>query len=464
MWIRLSPNGWPGVTTSDGLDDVITEFKSIFNNDAELPAVHDEVVESTTRPTKVIDDSFKQPAQEKLDNNSVSNEEYCDDAHLNIDDQDGIKLEIGKKVDQLEEKNIYHHLSNTELNQLNIGIVGDLGTGKTSLLKSLLYQLSSSADKNRNIKPRILIFDYKSDYSTDEKDDFIHRADVKIIKPHNIPINLFNITNSTSENPKYDRYLFFWDILEKIYKNKRPIQKEYMKLAIMQSYDEAALFEREEPTIYDIFEEYKNVVNQKIDTNYSILSDMVSQKLFEKDHSKIISMDEFLDGVVVINLDSLGQDDNSKNMIVAIFLNLFYEHMLAIEKKAYQGTDPQLRVIESFLLVDEANSIMKYNFDVLNKILLQGREFGVGVILASQFLSHFKQKNHNYKESLLTWFIHKVPNITLKDLNEIGLISPNGELIDQIKSFSNHECLYKTYNNNAGGEIINAMPYYKLYL
>ena len=49
-------------------------------------------------------------------------------------------------------------------------------------------------------------------------------------------------------------------------------------------------------------------------------------------------------------------------------------------KKPVLGKDPTTRVIDSMLLVDEANSIMKYNFDVLESILLQGREFGVGVL------------------------------------------------------------------------------------
>jgi DNA phosphorothioation-dependent restriction protein DptH len=37
-----------------------------------------------------------------------------------------------------------------------------------------------------------------------------------------------------------------------------------------------------------------------------------------------------------------------------------------------------------------ADNIMRYESDVLRKVLLQGREFGTGVILASQYLRHFK--------------------------------------------------------------------------
>ena len=78
-------------------------------------------------------------------------------------------------------------------------------------------------------------------------------------------------------------------------------------------------------------------------------------------------------------------------------------------------TDPQLRFVDSLLLVDEADSIMKYNFDVLRQILLQGREFGVGVLLASQYLSHFRTRDTDYSEPLLTWFVHKIPNVTPRE-------------------------------------------------
>ena len=117
-----------------------------------------------------------------------------------------------------------------------------------------------------------------------------------------------------------------------------------------------------------------------------LISDLVDSELFARTPIESDGFDSFLDGVVVIALSKLGQDDRSKNMLVAIMLNMFYERMLKTTKRPYVGTDPQLRVIDSFLLVDEADNIMRYEFDVLRKILLQGREFGTGVILASQYL------------------------------------------------------------------------------
>jgi DNA phosphorothioation-dependent restriction protein DptH len=119
-----------------------------------------------------------------------------------------------------------------------------------------------------------------------------------------------------------------------------------------------------------------------------------------------------------------------------------------------------LRHVDAILLVDEADNIMKYEFDVLKKILLQGREFGVGVMLASQYLSHFKTAHENYVEPLLTWLVRKVPNVTVKELESLGLPLVDSSTVQRIKALECHECLYKTFD--VDGRFIRATPFYKL--
>jgi hypothetical protein len=160
----------------------------------------------------------------------------------------------------------------------------------------------------------------------------------------------------------------------------------------------------------------------------------------------------------VLSLNLLGQDDRTKNMLVAIMLNMFYERMLKVPKRPYYGNAPQRRVIDSFLLVDEADNIMKYQFDVLRKLLLEGREFGMGVILASQYLSHFKVGGSDYREPLLTWFIHKVPNISPLELGALGMEGTLTSLAERVKSLKLHECLYKSHD--IPGEVIKGLPFF----
>jgi DNA phosphorothioation-dependent restriction protein DptH len=369
----------------------------------------------------------------------------------------GIEVLIGDTVDGFRPETRRINLSDTRLNQLNVGVVGDLGTGKTQLLKSLVYQIAKSGTNNQGVTPRVLIFDYKKDYSSE---DFVKAVGAKVVKPYHLPLNLFDVAGAgESMTPWLDRFKFFSDVLDKIYTGIGPVQRQQLKRAVREAYENCKLLGRQ-PTIYDVHSNYQALLGSKSDAPLSIIDDLVDMEIFSREPTAGDGFDKFLDGIVIISLDALGQDDKSKNMLVAIMLNMFYEHMLRIPKRPYIGVSPQLRVIDSFLLVDEADNIMRYEFDVLRKVLLQGREFGVGVILASQYLKHFKAGATDYREPLLTWFIHKVPNVTPQELGALGLSGETSPLAERVKSLAVHECLFKTFD--VSSEIVKGTPFYSL--
>ncbi len=368
----------------------------------------------------------------------------------------GIVLTLGRTTNGFEPRTLSLNISDTRLNQLNIGVVGDLGTGKTQLLKSLIFQITSAKETNQGVAPRFLIFDYKKDYSSD---DFVKATGARVVKPFRLPLNLFD-TSSMGESvaPWLDRFRFFADVLDKIYSGIGPVQRDKLKGAVRSAY-ESCEAEGHHPTIYDVHAAYRTLLAGKSDAPMAIIDDLVDMEVFARDSRDTRPFDAFLDGVVVVSLDAMGQDDRSKNMLVAIMLNMFYENMLKTPKRPFMGSDPQLRVIDSYLLVDEADNIMRYEFDVLRKLLLQGREFGTGVILASQYLRHFKVNATDYREPLLSWFVHKVPNVAPTELGALGFTSDLAELSDGVKTLPNHHCLYKSFD--ISGEVIRGTPFYE---
>lgn len=301
-------------------------------------------------------------------------------------DDVGIRFPIGRSVSAADSKSYYLHPSNTQLNQLNMGIVGDLGTGKTQLTKALIYQFTQRAARNRGHAPKFLIFDYKHDYT---KSDFVRAVRARVVSPHRIPLNVFDLPPARRHLPaaRLGRVKFMNDVLQKIYGGIGPRQRNYLKKAVVQAYDAKG---SGAPTLTDVVREYATQVGDRVDAPYSILSDLDDLEVFVDSAADAQPFDEFFTGVTVVDLASLGIGEKERNMLLVLFLNLYFEYMINLPKQPYLGTDPQLRFIDSMLLVDEADNIMKYNFDVLRQILLQGREFGVGVLLASQFLSHFQ--------------------------------------------------------------------------
>lgn len=368
----------------------------------------------------------------------------------------GIVLSIGTTVDSFRPGEVQLNISDTRLNQLNMGVVGDLGTGKTQLLKSLIMQISDASEANRGIRPRFLIFDYKRDYSSPE---FVKATGARVVKPYRLPLNLFDTSAiGDAAAPWLDRFRFFADVLDKIYTGIGPVQRDKLKRAVRAAYD--GCLPGQQPTLYDVHSAYAELLDGKSDSPMAIIDDLVDMEVFASKTSETQSFDTFLDGVVVISLDALGQDDRSKNMLVAVMLNMFYENMLRTPKRPFIGSEPQLRAVDSYLLVDEADNIMRYEFDVLRKLLLQGREFGTGVILASQYLRHFKVNATDYREPLLSWFIHKVPNVTPAELSALGLTGGAAEMAERVKSLQVHQCLYKSFD--VPGEVVRGLPFFEL--
>ncbi|WP_296753534.1 hypothetical protein [Thiobacillus sp.] len=438
QWWLLPEPRKPGAIAPQG-GEPFPEAAQAPNTPADLPRATSDI----TQP----------PIQEHI----VQTVTSSSDAHGDASPATGIILSVGRTVDGLEPRRLSLNISDTRLNQLNMGVVGDLGTGKTQLLKSLILQITRGGQQNRGIKPRFLIFDYKRDYSSPE---FVEATGAKVVTPNRLPLNLFDISAvGQSNSPWLDRFRFFTDVLDKIYSGIGPVQRDKLKSAVRNAYD-SCQGQGRQPTIYDIHAEYRELLGDKSDTPMAIIDDLVDMEIFERVPEKTKTFDEFLDGVVVVSLDALGQDDRSKNMLVAIMLNMFYENMLRTPKRPFVGSDPQLRVIDSYLLVDEADNIMRYEFDVLRKLLLQGREFGAGVILASQYLRHFKTSTTDYREPLLTWFIHKVPNVTPAELGALGFTSDLGDLAERVKTLQNHHCLYKSFD--VPGEIIHGLPFFQL--
>jgi hypothetical protein len=480
LWIRLSTAAWPGINDdSTDLKQCRAKISDLFgelsiSNDAppskvvsadtnniDSPETHDETGDNSAQNEEVTTDTIS--TKEGTLPTELTEEEmnHLEAEHTKVWSENkssthGVKFSVGSDVDSHPPKSFDFWPSNTSLNQLNVGIVGDLGTGKTQLTKALMLQMFRARVGNRGSSPKFLIFDYKADY---QAEDFVAAMNATVIAPKDIPLNFLAPPplNTTVLDPAIERARFAFDTLKKIYSGLGPVQNMNLRSAIKSAYGYATAAGRTAPTIYDVCNEYHEIVDGKPDSMLAILSGMVDAQLFESDDSKISTLEDLFSNTIVLDLHALGQDDNTKNILVAIFLNMYYEYMLNLEKKAFLN---DLRFVDSTLVVDEADNIMKYNFPVLNSLLLQGREFGVGVWLASQYLSHFKTKEIDYKQPLLTWFIHKVPNITTRELGDIGLTDVNAQTVSQVKSQDLFQFLYKTFD--VPGKFLQGTPFYQL--
>ena len=122
------------------------------------------------------------------------------------------------------------------------------------------------------------------------------------------------------------------------------------------------------------------------------------------------------------------------------------------------------RQISKMILVDEADNFMSQDFSVLKKILKEGREFGVGTILSTQFLKHFGTDEDDYSKYILTWVVHNVADLKAADVdfvfNTDSKSSQEQKLFNDIKHLKKHNSIVKI--GNGSPVYVEDLPFWKL--
>ncbi|MBF4281225.1 DNA phosphorothioation-dependent restriction protein DptH, partial [Vibrio anguillarum] len=159
------------------------------------------------------------------------------------------------------------------------------------------------------------------------------------------------------------------------------------------------------PTIADVWALFIETEPDE-DSLYAALESLYELEIFEDDNTKCMSLYDLVDGITVVEL--AGYPSEIQNLVVALTLDLFYSQMQKKGKPEVQG---DFRQITKMILVDEADNFMSQNFPSLRKILKEGREYGVGMILSTQDITHFQTGENDYSSYVLTWVIHRVAKI-----------------------------------------------------
>ena len=325
----------------------------------------------------------------------------------------------------------------------NTGIIGTMGTGKTQFAKSLIFQLAKNSYQNVNGTPiGILIFDYKADYV---KEDFVKATNANVFGLQNLPFNPFALFGQQSRLPVHTANLFR-NTLAKAFGLGHKQQNKIKKL-VRAAYNNQGIFSENRatwskpaPTLKNVWDLFLGQEKVEEDSLYAALDELMDLKIFEENPLKTQSLYDMVNGVTVINLS--GHGTKIQNLVVAIMLDIFYSQM------HHQGSsvlDGNFRQISKMILVDEADNFMRQNFESLGKILKEGREFGVGTILSTQDLTHFKTGENDYSSYILTWIVHRVGKIAYQDVKSIfNTESKNNtdSIMNQARELKKHFSLY----------------------
>lgn len=378
-------------------------------------------------------------------------------------------MEILFGQDENDQDVIWYPNDTERVFHTNVGIIGTMGTGKTQFAKSMLTQLYLQQANNFDGHPLgILIFDYKGDYN-ETKRDFVDATKARVLKPYRLPFNPLALNPGKSFKPLLPMHTAneFKDTISQIY-GLGPKQQQLLLNCIVKAYEKQGIdaanpltWGRQAPTIEQVYKIFENeTFGRPADKLTAAMNKLHQFCLFENDPRKAMSLDQLLSGVVVIDMS--GYDSDIQSTIVAITLNQFYARMQA---QGSSRTDGQYRQLRKFIMVDEADTFMGEDFPSLRRILKEGREFGVGVILSTQSLTHYVGNADDYSRYVLTWVVHNVGDLKQKDVEYVFKLQPKTPEVARnystIKGLQKHMSVVKLGNDTP--VTMHNKAFYQLY-
>ena len=363
--------------------------------------------------------------------------------------QCALKVQFGS--DSMSGQPIYWEPTNTEkVFNPNTAIIGTMGTGKTQFTKSLITQLIRNQEHNVDGQPLgILILDYKADYM---KRDFIQATNAKTYDLENLPFNPLALFGNKPRLPVHTASLFRSTLATAF--GLGPKQQNKIRNIVMEAYERSGIsikdnntWTKPAPTIqqvWDVFEEDEKMEQDKL---YAVMDELISFQIFDPDPANAQSLYDMVDGVTVINLS--GYDPNIQNLVAGIILDIFYNQM---HQQGSSKVDGQYRQLTKFVLVDEADNFMRQDFTSLRMLMKEGREFGVGTILSTQEMDHFRTSDNDFSSYINSWVIHKVAKLKKQDIQTIFNTkgkSDEERVMSQILQLEKHYSLYISGSDNA---------------
>lgn len=359
----------------------------------------------------------------------------------------------------------WYPTTTSKIMHTNTGIIGTMGTGKTQFTKSIIKQLYDGAKYNVNETPiDILIFDYKGDYI---KEDFVEATNATVYSPYHLPYNPLALYRGKQPKPLLP--LHTANTIKETIANAFNLgikQQQLLNDLIIEAYSKAGInkanmstWDLVPPTLNNVFECYMGREGVKEDSLYAALKQIYDFEIFSPNSENTKSLYDMIQGVTVIHL--AGYDPSIQNLIVGITLDTFYSQMSTKGHSIIQG---DYRELTKMILVDEADNFLSQNFSSLKKIMKEGREYGVGVILSTQFLDHFATTDNDYAQYILTWIIHRVPTIKKKEVQAI--FSPESQseseqIAKKIGQLQKHKSLVTSVTENRY-EVMDDMAFWKL--
>lgn len=295
-----------------------------------------------------------------------------------------------------------------EFDNRNIAIAGMAGSGKTQLMKDILYQISA----NTNNELKFIFFDYKGEGNPEQLKPFLNATNcefVDIVNDGGIEFNPFLSINLDVRQRPFSIRAFVETI--STFVPRMGVSQENILITLINN-----LLDSKNggyPTVLELFEELENYYeenNIRQDTLYSIIRDL-STNIFNCDPNNA----NILDKSLYLNLPP-ALSDTLRQLVVFLLLRYFNTYFSSTNDCEPKDHIFPLRYV---IVIDEAHIYLKNKNarKSLEELLRLLRSKGVIIVMLSQGVEDYKTKDFDFASQV------KLPiclNVQNKDYKAIS--------------------------------------------
>lgn len=312
-----------------------------------------------------------------------------------------------------------------EFDNRNIAIAGMAGSGKTQLIKDVLYQIS----KNTNNELKFIFFDYKGEGNPIELQSFLDSTDcefIDIIESSGVKFNPFFAINLDDKQRHFSIRAFVDTIA--MFVPGLGVRQENILIKLINE-----LLDRKDgayPTIKELFDDLEAYYEEnsiKPDTLYSVIRDL-SANIFNCDPEN----PDIFNKSLYLNLPS-ALSDTLRQLIVFFLLRYFNSYFSSTNDCVPEDYIFPLRYV---IVIDEAHIYLKNKNarKALEELLRLLRSKGVIVVMLSQGVEDYKTKDFDFASQVKLPICLNVQNKDYKSIsNFIGTPSSKYKLEVEIK-------------------------------
>jgi DNA sulfur modification protein DndE len=328
----------------------------------------------------------------------------------NIAAYDGaLEIELGKDSETLEPITLRINDENYFDSQ-HFAVAGMNGSGKTELVKDILYQITQQT----NNELKFIFFDYKGEGKSEKLQSFLKATSCEFVNIQEKPFafNPLMYVNMVNDRERSYHIKSFKETVASIDKRIGVKQKNSLEITLKNCF-RTAFKEGKPPSIIEVYEallSYYEESNNKPDTLTGIMKDL-ADGVFAQDYD-----DKFLlyDRNLYINLPPTLPDSARQ---ASVFLTLNYLLTKFMSCNDVKSSEDRIKPIRYIIVIDEAHAYLKHKnmASVLENLLRMVRSKGVIVMMISQGIAEYKQKEFDFSSQV------KIPillNIQNKDLKQ----------------------------------------------